>query len=77
MDINKHLVVLDKDKDCGNKVKRIRAKYKETPPDPLYKGLFELYYENSTSEDIIKIYESLIERSNKLNNKVKENNDDK
>ena len=43
----------------------------------IYKGLFELYYEYSTSEDIIKIYESIIERSNKLNNKVKENNDDK
>ncbi len=38
---HKHLVILDKDKDCGNKVRRIRAKYKETPPDPVYKGLYK------------------------------------
>lgn len=38
----------------------------------IYKGLFDFYYDYSTSEDIIKIYESLIERSNNLNSENKE-----
>tara|TARA_B110000305_G_C19201748_1_gene521514 strand:- start:54 stop:749 length:696 start_codon:yes stop_codon:yes gene_type:complete len=42
-----------------------------------YKGLIDLYYDYSTSEDIKKMYEDLIERSNNLNSEVKENNDNK
>jgi len=37
----------------------------------IYKGLFDFYYDYSTYEDINKIYNSLFERYNKINNKDK------